>query len=53
MNEDEVTIDAICQIKGKLLKYSQRKPDPEKVNNRFRFISRLKKLWIHFFFKIF
>lgn len=33
MNEDNVnTIDAISQIKGKLTKYSQRKPDPEKVN---------------------
>lgn len=36
MNEDDAnTIDAISQIKGKLTKYSQRKPDPAKVNSPF------------------
>lgn len=40
MNEDDVnTIDAIDQIKGKLTKYSQRKPDPEKVNEYLNMLS--------------
>lgn len=40
MNEDDAnTIDAISQIKGKLTKYSQRKPDPAKVNEYLNMLS--------------